>query len=216
MRLSAADTQVVFLAALLHDVGKIGFSDVLLAKPVNALAGEHLVQFRKHPTRSAQAITALAELAPAAAIVRAHHERLDGSGFPDGLVGEAIPLGARILAVADDYDGLQTGVLAQPALAAAAAAAAIAKASGRRYDPAAVSALFAALAGTQADAAGETSVTSAHLEPGMVLARDAVAADGALLLAADYVLDERLIRQLRHYEQTEAMKLTFHIKTQAN
>ncbi len=214
MGLGGAETQNVFLAALLHDVGKIGFSDVLLARPVNALAGEHLVQYRKHPARGAQALTALAELAPAAAIVRAHHERFDGSGFPDGLAAGEIPLGARILAVANDYDDLQTGVLAQPTLTAPAAVAAIEKARGHRYDPAVVAALVAVLAGGQADGAGEATVNSSHLEPGMVLARDAVAADGALLLAADYVLDERLIRQLRQYEQTEGTTLVFRVKTQ--
>src|SRR5450830_778875 len=105
----APQTQEVFIAALLLDIGKIGFSDDLLALPLSLITGDKLGVFRKHPLRAEQLLMPLEDLRGAATVLRAHMERWDGSGFPDAIAGDLIPLGARILALASDYDSLQHG-----------------------------------------------------------------------------------------------------------
>jgi putative nucleotidyltransferase with HDIG domain len=100
---SAAET--IAQAGLLHDLGKIGVPEGILRKPGPLSDGEWEVM-RRHPVTGAQIVAPLEFFGEGAMIVRHHHERLDGSGYPDGLRGETIPLGARIVAVADVYDAL--------------------------------------------------------------------------------------------------------------
>jgi putative two-component system response regulator len=98
---------VIRYGALLHDVGKIGVPDAILQKP-GALTLEEFDIIKQHPVfgeRICQPLRFGAEVGP---IVRNHHERWDGTGYPDGLAGEAIPLGARIVAIADAFDAMTT------------------------------------------------------------------------------------------------------------
>ncbi len=94
-------------AGLLHDLGKIGIPESVLRKP-GPLTDEEWAAMRRHPIVGAQIVAPLEFFADGAVIVRHHHERHDGSGYPDGLRGELIPLGARIVAVADVYDALSS------------------------------------------------------------------------------------------------------------
>ena len=89
--------------ALLHDVGKIGVADAILEK-LGPLTEEEWAVIKRHPEVGARMIEPLESLSGALPVVRHHHERPDGSGYPDGLEGEQIPLGARIVAVVDAYD----------------------------------------------------------------------------------------------------------------
>ena len=91
--------------AQLHDIGKIGIPDSILKKP-GPLTPEEWKIMRKHPEIGEKILSPLPKLRGAAAIVRHHHERFDGSGYPDGLKGEEIPIGARILAVVDAYSAI--------------------------------------------------------------------------------------------------------------
>jgi putative nucleotidyltransferase with HDIG domain len=99
----AADT--IAQAGLLHDLGKIGVPEGILRKP-GPLSDDEWEIMRRHPVTGAQIVAPLEFFDDGAMIVRHHHERLDGSGYPDGLSGELIPLGARVVAVADVYDAL--------------------------------------------------------------------------------------------------------------
>jgi putative nucleotidyltransferase with HDIG domain len=100
--------ETIAQAALLHDLGKIAVPEHVLRKP-GPLTGEEWQIMRRHPLTGAQIVSPLEFFDDGAIIVRHHHERLDGSGYPDGLSGERIPLGARIVAVADVYDALTSG-----------------------------------------------------------------------------------------------------------
>ena len=106
--LNAKEQQDIFFAALLHDVGKIGFPDSLLARPVSRMSGDDLGHYRKHAIAGESALMPLDELKDVSRIVRSHHERFDGQGFPDGLQGLSIPFGARLLSVANDYDACRS------------------------------------------------------------------------------------------------------------
>jgi HD-GYP domain-containing protein (c-di-GMP phosphodiesterase class II) len=105
-------------AGLLHDLGKIGIPEGMLRKP-GPLSEEEWAMMRRHPIVGAQIVAPLEFFADGAVIVRHHHERHDGSGYPDGLRGELIPLGARIVAVADVYDALTSDRPYRPRLARA-------------------------------------------------------------------------------------------------
>ncbi len=94
-------------AAKLHDIGKIGVSETILNKP-GALTEEEYEQIKMHPVMSEKICSSLASLAPILKIIRYHHERYDGRGYPDGLKGEEIPLEARIIAVVDCFDAMAT------------------------------------------------------------------------------------------------------------
>src|SRR5205085_11653030 len=91
--------------ALLHDVGKIAVSDNILLKP-GKLTPQEWTEMKKHPEAGEQILRHVPFLQEAAAVVRHPHERYDGSGYPDGLAGEAIPFGARIFALADTLDAM--------------------------------------------------------------------------------------------------------------
>jgi hypothetical protein len=129
------------LGALLHDMGKIGVSDTVLFKPAG-LADEEVQAVRRHPELGASLIGSIRFLEGAREIVRHHHERFDGSGYPDGLSGKAIPLGARIFAVVDVFDALTTDRPYRAALSFQEAAALIAGERGRHFDPAVVDAFL--------------------------------------------------------------------------
>jgi response regulator RpfG family c-di-GMP phosphodiesterase len=211
MGLDAKDTQEVFIAALLHDIGKMGFSDELLGMTVNLLAGDNLGAFRKHPARAAQLLMPLEDLRGVAAILRAHMERFDGAGFPDGLSGFSIPLGSRILALASDYDNLQLGALVQRRVLPDDAKKVIYDSSARRYDPAVVAAFRALMDGDLPETPRDLAMPSEQLRPGMALSRDLVSRDGLMLLSADHVLDERLIRQVQDFEAKQEVRLTIRV-----
>ena len=95
MGMAEAEVQDVFLAALLHDVGKIGLPDYLLEKPFANLTNEERLEVIKHPVKGQTALMALEQLQGAAKLIRSHHEHFDGLGFPDKLHGLEIPLGAQ-------------------------------------------------------------------------------------------------------------------------
>ena len=93
--------------SLLHDIGKIGIKESILLKP-GKLTEEEMAHIRSHPSRGYDICEPLKSLEPCLAIIRSHHERIDGQGYPDGLKGEEIPLPAKITAVADAFDAMTT------------------------------------------------------------------------------------------------------------
>lgn len=213
LEVPAKEQQDIFVAALLHDIGKIGFSDSLLACPVSRMNGEDLGIYRRHPIAGEAALMPLAELKEAAHIIRSHHERYDGQGYPDGLQGNFIPLGARILAVANDYDGLQIGTLTEKRMSPDGARALLAQGRGKRYDPRVLDAFFDLFGDAVQEVAAEKAVAASELQPGMVLARDFVDREGVLLLASDFILDALLVKQIQQMNQREGGGLKLYVRT---
>lgn len=121
-------------AALLHDVGKLAVPDHILKKPDGLTPGEFEI-IKRHPVVGAQMLSAVDFPYPVVPIVRHHHENWNGSGYPDGLMGPAIPLGARILAVIDCYDALTSHRPYRRALTKEEALAVVQERRGRMYDP---------------------------------------------------------------------------------
>jgi HD-GYP domain-containing protein (c-di-GMP phosphodiesterase class II) len=150
--LSPAELRSLAIAAELHDVGKIGVPDSILGKP-GKLTPQEFAEMQLHTGRGydiATRIDALREIAP---VIRAHHERMNGSGYPDGLRGEAIPMAARIIAVADSYDAMTSARPYRPAMTHGAAVAELQRVSGVELDARCVEAFLQSLDEGQAEAA---------------------------------------------------------------
>lgn len=120
--------------ALLHDVGKIGIPDYILLKPA-PLEDEERTVMRRHPEMGASLVGDIGWLGTARELIWAHHERFDGSGYPRGLAGAAIPLAARIFAVADAFDALTTDRPYHDALSWEEAAETVASGRASQFDP---------------------------------------------------------------------------------
>jgi HD-GYP domain-containing protein (c-di-GMP phosphodiesterase class II) len=121
-------------AALLHDVGKIGVSDNILHKP-GPLSPEEWQEMRRHPSIGYDMLKGASFLSTASEIVWSHHERYDGKGYPRGLAGEAICLGARIFAVADTFDAMTSDRPYRKATGWETAREEIERNSGTQFDP---------------------------------------------------------------------------------
>ena len=135
--MSDVDTQAVKTAALLHDIGKLGVPEHILAKP-GPLTPDEFQKVRMHPQIGADILGAVPFPYPVAPLVLHHHERWDGRGYPDGLKGEEIPLGARILCLVDYFDALTSDRPYHKPLPVDQAADLIQSEAGKALDPNAV------------------------------------------------------------------------------
>ncbi len=211
MGLDDAAQRDVQLAALLHDIGKIGFDDGMLNTPVSKYSADQMARYQRHPVDGEAALLPLDKLHGVAAIVRQHHERYDGRGFPDGLRGPGILLAARILAVASDFDGLTNGSLAEQVYTTDKARAALREGLYTHYDPAVVEALMQVLLEQEAAAKAEVAVAVADLQPRMVLAQDLLSPQGVILLPAGHVFQPPLIAKLREMAARQSLKLELRV-----
>ncbi|MBI2162226.1 MAG: HD-GYP domain-containing protein [Candidatus Rokubacteria bacterium] len=138
------EAEMIGQAGLLHDIGKIGVPEAVLRKQ-GALDEDEWALMRKHPLIGAQIVAPFEFFAGGAVTIRYHHERCDGTGYPDGLAGDAIPIGARVVAVADVFDALTSDRPYRAALSQEAALDHLGRQAGRTLDARAVAA-FVALA----------------------------------------------------------------------
>jgi diguanylate cyclase (GGDEF)-like protein/putative nucleotidyltransferase with HDIG domain len=140
--LSSAEQDLLGHAALFHDIGKLGIPDAILLKP-SSLTDEEWVIMASHAAEGASIINRLGFLSDAVPAIRHHHERFDGQGYPDGLSGDDIPLGARIIHVADAFDSMLTTRVYRPARPAQDALQELRRMAGSQFCPRCVSALDA-------------------------------------------------------------------------
>lgn len=213
LQLDSKLVQEIFVAGLLHEIGKIGFSDELLSTPIGEMTPQQLEAYRKHIVQAEHLLMPLPELKVATEIIGAQFERFDGTGFPEKLAEQNIPIAARILAVASDFDSLQIGTMTRRKLTADDAKVIISHGAGKRYDPAVVQALLGLLNGEVTDAPTkdrrkEVALTSDAMQAGMVLSRDLITPNGLLMLSSNHVLDERLVQKIKSFERSSGLQLT--------
>ena len=135
MGLSRIELEGIRTAALLHDIGKLGVPEHILLKP-GKLSPDEYTKVQRHAAIGAKILDPVQFPWPVAAVVRSHHEKYDGTGYPDGLKGDAIPLGARVLAVADVYDALTSKRSYREGWSHAEAVRHVRELSGTHFDPA--------------------------------------------------------------------------------
>jgi putative nucleotidyltransferase with HDIG domain len=134
LRLSAEELELIRVAAPLHDIGKIGIEDAILRKPGPLTAAEFEVM-KTHTTTGVKMIESVPGLERALPIVRSHHERWDGQGYPDRLRGEEIPRLARVVAVAEAFDAMVFDTPYQPGRPVEVAFSEIERQRGQQFDP---------------------------------------------------------------------------------
>lgn len=131
---SRLEQEGVRFGAILHDIGKIHVRDDVLRK-TGPLSEDEWMEMKRHPVIGAEMVKDIPYLAPAIPVIRYHHERWNGTGYPAGLVGEAIPLTARIVSVADSFDAMTTERPYRPALGPQEAFDHIRRCQGELFDP---------------------------------------------------------------------------------
>lgn len=197
--LSEEETETVAVAAQLHDVGKIGISDTVLLKDPETLAPYEMDEYKTHPLLGQAVLVSNDILRDAGLLIRHHHEAFNGAGFPDGLKGDAIPLGSRIIAIADTYDTLLLSRTPEKALEE------MWSQSGKQLDPDLLSCFEeSAREITKADAfkshTVEIELYPDELMPDMIISRDVRSGTGLLLISRGVTLNPRKIDSLRrHY-----------------
>lgn len=212
MGLNEKETQDVFIAALLHDVGKMGFPDNLLSKPVSQMNPEELAIYRRHPTIAADVLRKINTLAGVTEIIQAHHEHYDGTGFPFGTSALNIPIGARIIAAVSDYDNLKNGMLTREPMTSKQSCQYLLENMNGRYDPLVIQVLEPILSSMDKFEIEEIPVRPAHLHEGAILTRDLMHPDGFVLLSKNTVLTRRLIDQLVSIDTQAGTRMTVFIQ----
>jgi HD-GYP domain-containing protein (c-di-GMP phosphodiesterase class II) len=134
LEMTPEEVDLIRIGTPLHDIGKIGIDDAILRKP-DRLTPEEFEQMKLHTVKGYEIVSTVPDLRPILPIVRSHHERWDGNGYPDGLGGEAIPPSARVVALADAFDAMTSDRPYRKGMPAAAAFAEIEKQTGRQFDP---------------------------------------------------------------------------------
>jgi len=162
--LGAEELDIIWMAGRVHDVGKIGIKSSILLKPGH-LSTEELAEMQTHPVVGARLIGNFPQFARGRAYVLHHHERWDGKGYPGRLRGEQIPLGARILAVADAWDAMTSHRAYRKALPPEVVQAELARGRGTQFDPRVLDAFLAVLA-EQPELAAYHTETEQAVDPG--------------------------------------------------
>ena len=197
-RISLAENEIktISVAAQLHDIGKMGIPDIVLLKDPAILTPDEMVEYKKHPILGQSAVDAVEGLRDAGVLIRHHHESFDGSGFPDGLNGTAIPLGSRIIAIADAFD--RTAVMGNGSVEVSKALSIIESLLNKQFDPG----LFEHIREIAKDKTASFVLTDGDVEmeltpnkllPGMLVSKDVRTGTGLLLLTRGIILDEKHI-----------------------
>ena len=192
-----AERDDVYHAALLHEIGKIGFPDDLLDKPQSAMNQAETKVFKQHPLNAELILMPIDELANASMLIRHQHERVDGLGFPDGLAGDAIPVGVSILSATKFYLDLVMGRRGGEKSTVTAALVALKNEVGGRFPGSVVDAIARVAVHEQDDEIDAFEMDCMDLKAGMVLGRDWRNSKDVLLLAAGLVLTETMVKQIQ-------------------
>jgi adenylate cyclase len=213
LKLPEHEIQDLAIAGLLHAIGKIGLPDELIRKPQEKMSGEESRTFMTHPVKGHMVLTPVAAFNDVGDLILYQYERYDGRGLPEGIAGDKIPVGARILAVARDFEALRSGAIATQPLALDKAVQIIKSQSGHRYDPAVVDS-FIALVNEGDSLLSEKlkHIKSRDLEVGMQLAEDLRTHEGVLLIVRDSIISANNIQQIRKFEKLEDTSLQISIR----
>jgi len=213
-RLSDGDIFDIEVAALLHDLGKIGLKDNVLSASNISLSdkGNQEVQ-EQHAVMGQMSLLGIDGLEKVAEMIRHHHENYNGTGVPDQLKGEEIPLGSRIIAVADTFDGLRFRQNAQKSFTEEVVYSSLQKLAGTRLDPDVLEQFLNLLKGLQTRKASKDviKISAGALEENMVVARDIITNSNMLLVARDEKIKRSYLQKIRYYVERGLVQDDFHI-----
>ena len=205
--MNSIDTMQLEVASLLHDIGEIALSQEILKKPANQLKPGEIQIWQKHVLQGEGVLRLVPKFEKASKMIRHHHENYNGSGFPDKLKGDNIPLGARIIAVADAYDSALNSKVNFQFATPEKALAWLANRTALEFDPVVVDALAASLKDeANSVESDEVEVSLADLREGMVLSRDIRTPLGALLLPRGTSLSSENLIRITSFLNTEQIE----------
>ena len=207
--MESEERETVMVAALLHDIGKIGIPDLMRTREAEQMNFAEREEYLQHPVRGQAAIDRIEELREAGRIIRSHHENYDGSGFPDGLKKADIPLGARIIALADHIDKKVHKAMGAIGLEAMRKEVDLLK--GTLFDPKLVPVVFEQAEPFYKKIRPRTDHIEIELLPndlqeGMEASRDVYSGTGILLLTKGTVLARPSILLLKRYYELDPAK----------
>lgn len=210
------DARDLEMAAALYNIGKLTWRDEMIALPLELLGKEQRQLYRDYPAIGEQLLMALEHAKDAALMIRHHQERWDGAGYPDGLQGDEIPWGARLIKMAVDTVEVQMGMIQKRQRTLEEVLQSMENYAGRLYDPLLCSA-FIEVASTMAreEAEGDESVLAVQtgtLESGMITVKKLYSAAGTLLLGEGTVLTPRIIERLQEFERYENSSYMLHVQ----
>lgn len=219
MQLDVKSVKEIESAAFLHDIGMVVISNDIIEKPFSQLLPTEKKLMQKHSILGESTLMNLPEMDGVAKMVRHHHELYDGSGYPDKLAGKNIPLGARIISLANDYDDLINGYCIGHKVSKNDALNIIHKLSSQRYDPDIVKE-FDQVINTDDNERKYKEGTikglkSSELETGMIICENLVSRDGILLLSTGFEITRKIINGIRRIEQNDHQKYMIYIDTEA-
>lgn len=209
MGLTKEAVREVERAAVLHDVGKMGVPEHLLKTDQSRLTVEELSILQRHPVLGQATVQVVDGLREVSVVIRHHHERFDGNGYPDHLQGERIPLAARIIAVADAYDGLLYRRSNGKNTSEECAVRALETGSSRAFDPRVVEVFLQTRGSWRFDVVeplAELVLEIRDLRPGMVLSRDLYTAGGLLLAPKNTAIKLPYIDRIKNYHVVDPIK----------
>ena len=211
-----ASSRDLTMAAALYNIGKLSWTDNMMVTPSDLLRHTERDRYRGYPKQSESLLMTLDPMKDAARLILHHQERWDGSGFPDRLKGEAIPLGSRLLKLAVDFVELQRGLILERQMNSDEALLYLRQYAGKLYDPELVEDFIQVCAAFLSDvvlADPDVKVLGTReLAAGMILARNLNADNGMLLLNAGKVLSELLVDKLISFEAMEGAKYKVFVK----
>ena len=211
-----ASSRDLTMAAALYNIGKLSWTDNMMVTPADLLRHTERDRYRGYPKQSESLLMTLDPMKDAARLILHHQERWDGSGFPDRLRGEAIPLGSRLLKLAVDFVELQRGLILERQMNSDEALLYLRQYAGKLYDPELVEDFIQVCAAFLSDvvlADPDVKVLGTReLAAGMILARNLNADNGMLLLNAGKVLSELLVDKLISFEAMEGAKYKVFVK----
>ena len=214
--INEASRRDLTMAAALYNIGKLSWTDNMMVTPSDLLRHTERDRYRDYPKQSESLLMTLDPMKDAARLILHHQERWDGSGFPDRLKGEAIPLGSRLLKLAVDFVELQRGLILERQMNSDEALLYLRQYAGKLYDPELVEDFIQVCAAFLSDvvlADPDVKVLGTReLAAGMILARNLNADNGMLLLNAGKVLSELLVDKLISFEAMEGAKYKVFVK----
>lgn len=201
IQLTTPEIEILTIAGQLHDVGKIGLSDIILVKHVEELSPHEMSEYINHPAAGQVVVSMIEDIHKAGPLVRHHHERFDGNGFPDRLSGEKIPLGSRIIAIADQFERLTRQRTVEDSLKK------IRSRTGSEFDPDLCNVLenvayeqYSTL--FSSDDIVETELSIKDLVPGLIVSRDVIVGSELIVIKKDSVLTHKNIDLLKRWFHT--------------
>ncbi|GBD95315.1 MAG TPA: response regulator [Nitrospirae bacterium] len=204
--LSGDEIQTVSAASLLHDIGKIGIPDILLTKDPDEMKPEETAVYSQHPVRGQTAIDSIEALREVGTIIRHHHECFNGGGFPDKLTGESIPIGARIISIADFIDRTIRKLGGDKAVELTLKK--VKEELGKRFDGRLYPLIETPARDLYDRILQQTGLIEMELNPkdlrsGMILSKDVISGTGILILRKGMKLHEKNIDALRRSYQLD-------------